>query len=418
MSRVRGVIANDSGEDLSDLINDTAERHDVPAELIVALGIAESELNVRSQRWGRHSAEARAALAAGDPSALEAVVATVEQETPGDISFGLFQQTVRWANEGDHTISLENILAVRDLYWDPAHATEVAAGKLGAYLRRYGDPAEALCRYNAPARDGLSNPHRQRFIDGLERAQAFLETNEVNRLAAPSPPASLVEVQWSPNAVPHRPRTLGIIIHSTRGNTDSLEREYLATISHFLNPQAEVSTHVVIGPRSICRMVADADLAWHARENNATHLGIELVHPRADWPFTDFEYEAAAEVVRGWCEKYSIPMEHVTSQSQPGIIGHDETEQGRRDGKSDPGGQFDWSHFMALVRGVVAPTSMPAPTEETALVEPPGPPSNQDSFDSPNPSTEDAAEESTVPLLGETLADPPASQSENKECAG
>ena len=59
MTRVSGVIASDTGEDLSVLLNSTAEAHGLPAEMLLALAIAESELRVRAERWGRHSAEAR-----------------------------------------------------------------------------------------------------------------------------------------------------------------------------------------------------------------------------------------------------------------------------------------------------------------------------------------------------------------------
>ena len=97
-------------------------------------------------------------------------------------------------------------------------------------------------------------------------------------------------------------------------------------------------------------MVDDADVAWHAGENNHTHLGMEIAQPRADSPYSDDEYRAAALLVRDWCDKYGIPKVHVRSQSERGIIGHEETAQGRRAGKSDPGRAFNWDYFMRLVR--------------------------------------------------------------------
>ena len=211
-----GVVAGDTGADLSALIREGADRNGLPIELLVALAIAESELRVQAERWGRHTARARAALAAEDHDALRGVVEQVERETPGDISFGLFQQTVRWADEGDHSSSLENIFLIRDLYYDPAHATAVAGRKLGAFWRKFGDPLEALCRYNKPALAGADNPHRARHQESLERARALLSRSEGDDGGvAPAPDAGGtgvtpvrfdVEVRPSPNRNRREPR--------------------------------------------------------------------------------------------------------------------------------------------------------------------------------------------------------------------
>src|SRR5438067_2070164 len=244
MPLVGNVVAGDTGIDLSDLINAQAAQNELPPELLVALGIAESELTARSERWGRHSAEARAALAAGDSAALERIVAQIEAETPNDISFGLFQQTVRFAGEGDHSDSLANILAVRDVYFDPVHATMVAARTLGIHYRRFGDRLEALCRYNAPSRRGVDNPNRPRYQESLSRAQAFVVpaggTGGAVAVLSPFP----VDDRPSPNLEPHRPRTIGVFIHSTRGPTNTLEADYQATINAFLDPAFEASAHL------------------------------------------------------------------------------------------------------------------------------------------------------------------------------
>ena len=49
-----------------------------------------------------------------------------------DQSAGLFQQTVAYAEEGDHTESPENVALIKRLYFDPSHACDVAAA---AYRR-------------------------------------------------------------------------------------------------------------------------------------------------------------------------------------------------------------------------------------------------------------------------------------------
>src|SRR5262249_22766967 len=45
-----------------------------------------------------------------------------------------------------------------------------------------------------------------------------------------------------------RERTRGVVIHTTRGGTASSADDYAATVHWFQNPQAQVSTHLVVGP--------------------------------------------------------------------------------------------------------------------------------------------------------------------------
>jgi N-acetyl-anhydromuramyl-L-alanine amidase AmpD len=159
------------------------------------------------------------------------------------------------------------------------------------------------------------------------------------------------EVQLTTSSASNRPKTLGVFIHSTRGGHNvTLEQEFRATIGFFLNPDNEASAHYVVGPSKVCRMVPDEDMAFHARENNRTHLGMEIAQPFIGTPYTEFQYQAAAFLVRRWCDKYGIPMERMMSQTRKGLIGHEDSEQGERDDKSDPGPKFDWNHFLALVR--------------------------------------------------------------------
>jgi hypothetical protein len=173
MAQLAHVVSNDTGEDLTALVVAAAQANGLPPELLLALAIAESELGVRCQRWGRHTDRARQLLAADDRAGLAELVGLIDQETPGDISFGLFQQTVRWADEGDQSSTLGNVFALRDLYFDPNHATTVAAKRLGAFWRQFGDPLEALCRYNKPSIPGAENPHRARYQECMGRARAF-----------------------------------------------------------------------------------------------------------------------------------------------------------------------------------------------------------------------------------------------------
>ena len=162
-----------------------------------------------------------------------------------------------------------------------------------------------------------------------------------------------------------RARTLGVFIHSTRGGTRR-DTEYSSTVNWFQNPDAQVSAHLVIGLppfEQVARCVHDDDIAWHAREANQTHLSIELCQPTITDPITDFQYRAAAEACRLWAAKYHFPTTRSMSIVTPGIIGHEDSEPGKRDHKSDPGPAFDWAKFLALTGGQpVPPVPTPTPT--------------------------------------------------------
>lgn len=108
-----------------------------------------------------------------------------------DVSFGLFHQTVRFADEGDHTASPENVRAVRERYFDPRHACDVAARKFLAYRALEQSALDAWCRYNWPARSPSLNPNRGNYAQGLDEARRVLGVGAV-------------PVSYNPAEPPHR----------------------------------------------------------------------------------------------------------------------------------------------------------------------------------------------------------------------
>lgn len=168
-----------------------------------------------------------------------------------------------------------------------------------------------------------------------------------------------LEIRFTQAHAGIRPVTRGIVLHSTRGPSRQragetleawLDREYHAAVGYMLNASNEVSPHFCVGPSLCARMVHDDNVAWHAREHNQTHLGIEIAQPSNCPPFTDSEVDYTARICAAWCDKYKIPAVHVTDSDQAGIIGHEETDQGRRDGKSDPGVKWNWAAFIPKVQ--------------------------------------------------------------------
>lgn len=108
------------------------------------------------------------------PSEARSKLEQITREAGDDISFGAFQQTVRYANEGDHTSSIKNIALIERLYSDPVHACDVAARKFKHYRDSEATALDAWCRYNWPARDPQQNPNRGNYADGLEKAKAIM----------------------------------------------------------------------------------------------------------------------------------------------------------------------------------------------------------------------------------------------------
>lgn len=133
-----------------------------------------------------------------------------------------------------------------------------------------------------------------------------------------------------------------IVIHTTEATT--LE----STISWFKNPDSDVSSHYLIGPKGkIIQMVREKDIAWHAREYNDISIGIEHVGKtnNPNWAAKEM-YQASAELVRHLTQEYGIPRD------RSHIKGHDELHN-----KTDPGKFWDWDLFMSLVTGKKEVTS-------------------------------------------------------------
>jgi len=155
-------------------------------------------------------------------------------------------------------------------------------------------------------------------------------------------------VLQSPNHGGPRSQTRGVVLHSTRSGatgTDALSQEYDRTISWFMQPGAEASAHRVIGyvPGQHAQLVADDNIAWHAGDLNEAWLGIEFCQPRPEDPYSQWQIETGAAVVAEWLRQYGLEPSAAT------IVRHQDTEQGRREGKSDPGDRFPLGAFVDLV---------------------------------------------------------------------
>lgn len=145
---------------LIETANAAADRAGIPRLLLLACGVAESNLNPRARRPG---------MASDD-----------ERYWP-DVSAGVWQQTIRWADEyrGDGTYpGSDEVERIAALYYDLEYAAEVAARNLAGKYRpdEPDDIFRALCKYNWPAGGGqpASAAVEQNYRRGIREALAML----------------------------------------------------------------------------------------------------------------------------------------------------------------------------------------------------------------------------------------------------
>jgi N-acetyl-anhydromuramyl-L-alanine amidase AmpD len=177
----------------------------------------------------------------------------------------------------------------------------------------------------------------------------------------------------SPHFTSIPPSANFVVIHATRSGVSNNPNELEGTLNHFNNPypnepQKRASAHWVIGRAGMkARVIPDGVRAWHAAEHNVG-FGIELEQGVESDGFTDLQIEALVAVCRGYVKDFGVPPVHVSDLPASGFLGHQETPQGRRVGKSDPGSLFPWEAFMAELQGPPPPKPTPAtPTYKEAM---------------------------------------------------
>lgn len=115
---------------------------------VLALLRAESGLNPKAERWGQETGAAVNAINRQDWPALAGIIGRAWP----DVSFGYSQRIVLFHDQGDHSPSVANCLAVREYVF--THQTEdirAAALRLAAGLGRSldGTALGAMVVYNA-----------------------------------------------------------------------------------------------------------------------------------------------------------------------------------------------------------------------------------------------------------------------------
>ena len=96
-----------------------------------------------------------------------------------------------------------------------------------------------------------------------------------------------------------------------------------------------------------------SDGTWNASEH---YLQVEIGQGKTDDPFYEAQIESVAEFCADMGERYGfdplhrIPFLDQTGVPPQGICTHEDSANGRKYGKSDPGYMFNWDRFFGYVR--------------------------------------------------------------------
>ena len=96
-----------------------------------------------------------------------------------------------------------------------------------------------------------------------------------------------------------------------------------------------------------------SDGTWNASEH---YLQVEIAQGKTDAPFYEAQIESVAEFCADMGERYGfdplhrIPFLDQTGVPPQGICTHEDSANGRKYGKSDPGYMFNWDRFFGYVR--------------------------------------------------------------------
>lgn len=331
------ATAADGGRTMNRAFVKAAGKYDVPRDLLAAVGYGETHLDGHTGRPSQangfgvmHLASnpanrtlEKAAAITGEP------LSRLRQDTTANILGGaavLRSYADRLGLDGDERDDIDA--------WHPAVARY--SGTTGPAAARYADTVYAFLTHGFAA-----TVHGGEQISVTARPVAPEKGTFSGSGRAPITPYP--SALWVPadahNFTVGRTATIDkVIIHVTQGS-------YEGSIKWFQDPKAEVSAHYVVrsSDGQITQTVRDSDTAYHAKQANASALGIEHEGYIDDpsW-FTDTMYRASAALTGALCDKYGIPKDRAH------IIGHDEAPGTDH---TDPGRYWDWNRYMGFVEG-------------------------------------------------------------------
>ncbi len=132
-----------------------------------------------------------------------------------------------------------------------------------------------------------------------------------------------------------------VVVHTMQGS-------YAGSINWFQNPVSDVSAQFCVrsSDGEITQTVQLVDKAWHVGSENPISVGIEHEGyvDDASW-YTWAMYRESAKLARWLADHYDLPLD------REHIVGHVELPNQTH---TDPGPNWNWALYMALVKDVVA----------------------------------------------------------------
>ena len=340
---------HDDPGSLAEAFATAAARYDVPRDLLVALGYAETHLDGHA---GRPSAAGGYGIMnlTGNPR-----IHTLDEAARHT---GLDPAALRT----DPAANIAGAAAVLRSYADAAGLTAAQRSDVDQWygpVVRYGgasDPSVARLYgdtvYDLIAAGIAGAPIGTLSVAGRPVAPLRGELAKVPPLGSPGigiRSTDYAPAAWAPAysgnyTVASRPtnyRINYVVIHVTQGS-------YAGSISWFQDPAAQVSAHYIFrsSDGAVTQTVREKDIAWHAGNwtYNTQSIGIEHEGyvDNSGW-FTDAMYRASAALTRSLTSKYGIPRD------RSHIIGHVEVPGATH---TDPGPYWNWTYYMQLVNGV------------------------------------------------------------------
>lgn len=189
-------------------------------------------------------------------------------------------------------------------------------------------------------------------------------------MAEPAITLRAVHDSGAPNAPVTR-----IVIHATAGGqgfpAESAAGVAHATARYFQSQAAGGSAHYICDVAAEEHCVPDGVVAWHAPPNPGS-IGIEVcadpTYTRAQWldPKVWPAVVRAAARCRELCDRFGVPKVKLTSAGllagAHGVCGHvDVSGAWHQSDHWDPGPNFPWDRFMALVADQTPPPTAEDP---------------------------------------------------------
>ncbi|MET7963261.1 N-acetylmuramoyl-L-alanine amidase [Micromonospora zamorensis] len=333
-----------------------AARYDVPRDLLVALGYAESRLDMHANTpsaAGGHGLMHLASHRTLDEAATLTRLSPVALRTePTANVLGAAAVLRSYADQSGLTAAARDDV---NGWYGPV--TRYGGASEPSVARLYADTVYDLLRAGFTGRgEAVAGRPVAPRRGGLERAAVL---GGIGTLSTDYGPAAWAPASTSNYTVASRPGSHPVnrvVIHMTQG-------AYAGAISWFQNPAAKASAHYTFrsSDGAVTQSVREKDIAWHAGNwtYNTESIGIEhegFVDNPA-W-FTDAMYRASAALTRSLTTKYGIPRDRAH------IIAHREVPGATH---TDPGPNWNWTYYMQLVNGITGIGSGTVNTEASSL---------------------------------------------------